>query len=52
MSVESRQPERLQLAIDNYTRLIELFRDSPLAKEAEALYEEASGRLAELVSSN
>ena len=52
LSIESRQPERLQLAIDNYTRLIELFRDSPLVKEAEALYDEASGQLAELVSSN
>ena len=52
LSVESRQSERLQLAIDNYTRLIELFRDSPITKEAEALYDEASGRLAELASTN
>ncbi len=50
LSIESRQPERLQLAIDNYTRLVELFRDSPLVKEAETFYETASGRLAELAS--
>lgn len=51
LSVESRQPERLQLAIDNYTRLVELFRDSPVVKDAEAFYETASGRLAEIVGS-
>lgn len=44
-SVESRRPERLQRAIDNYQRLVQIFPDSPLLKSAEALYEQATERL-------
>lgn len=48
-SVRARQPERLRLAIENYERFIQIFgTDSPLADEAEALYEEAVERLSEL----
>ena len=43
-SVEARRPERLQKALDSYQRLL-LISDSPLLKEAEALYEEATARL-------
>ena len=43
-SVESRQAERLQLALDNYQRLL-LIPDSPLRKEAELLYEQATQRM-------
>jgi len=46
-SVESRRAERLQLAIDNYQRLL-LIPDSPLLKEAETLYEEATERMQQL----
>ncbi len=37
-SVEGRQSERFQMAIDNYDRLIQIFPDSPVVKDAEALY--------------
>jgi outer membrane protein assembly factor BamD len=40
-SVRERQPERLQQAIDNYQRLVQVLPDSPLLKDAEALYERA-----------
>lgn len=46
-SVEARRAERLQQALDTYDRLL-LFTDSPLLKEAEALYEQAAARLATL----
>lgn len=46
-SIESRQAERLQKAIDNYQRLL-LIPESPLLKEAEALYEEATSRMQNL----
>jgi outer membrane protein assembly factor BamD len=49
-SVAARQPERLRNAINNYERLIQLFRDSPLIAEAEALYERASVQLEQLIS--
>lgn len=49
-SIEARQPERLRKAIDNYDRLIQLFRDSPLVREAEVLYEQASAQLSQLIS--
>lgn len=45
-SVERRQAERLQQAVENYNRLIQVFPNSPLLKEAEALYEDAQERLA------
>ena len=48
-SIQARQPERLREAIENYERFIQIFgTDSPLAKEAEALYEEATRRLSGL----
>lgn len=47
-SVRARQPERLQRAIDNYQRLIQVFPDSPLVKEAETYYARASEQLEDL----
>lgn len=44
-SIVQRQPERLQMAIDDYERLIQIFPDSPLLKEAEQLYIEAEAQL-------
>lgn len=44
-SIEQRQAERLQQAIDHYNRLTQVFPDSPLLDEAESLYEEATRRL-------
>lgn len=49
-SIEARQPERLQKAIANYERLVQLFRDSPVIREAEALYEDAVSQLDQLIS--
>lgn len=40
-SVESRQEQRFQEALDAYDRLIELFPSSPLLREAEAAYDRA-----------
>ncbi len=45
LSVFSRQEERFQRVIDNYDRLIQIFPDSPLVKDAEALFVEAVGLL-------
>jgi len=47
-SVQQRQAERLQRAIDHYNRLIQVFPDSPLLKDAESLYEQAQQRLEEV----
>lgn len=47
-SVIQRQAERLQKAVDNYDRLIQIFPDSPRLKDAEALYAEAQARLQDL----
>ncbi len=47
-SVRARQRERLQPAIEHYQRLIQLFPDSPLLKEAEALYEQIMERIKRL----
>lgn len=44
-SVSGRQAERLRLAIATYEQLVQLFPQSPLLKEAEALYEQAQARL-------
>jgi outer membrane protein assembly factor BamD len=44
-SVQQRQAERLEKAIENYNRLVQVFPNSSLLKEAEALYEEARERL-------
>lgn len=49
-SVEARRPARLQKAVDNYRRLLQLFPDSPLLKDAEALYAQADDRLSALAS--
>lgn len=47
-SVRAKQPERLQKAIEHYERLVQLFPQSPLLKDAERLYEEATAQLADL----
>ncbi|GIV59427.1 outer membrane protein assembly factor BamD [Rhodocaloribacter litoris] len=47
-SIRARQRERLQPALEHYERLIQLFPESPLLKEAEALYEEITERLKRL----
>lgn len=47
-SVEQRQAERLQQALDHYNRLIQLFPESPLLKQAESLYERAQRRMEEI----
>ena len=47
-SVEQRQPERLQKAIDHYQRLLQIFPDSELLKEAETYYERANTQLQRL----
>lgn len=51
-SIRGRQQERLQAAVDNYERLVQLFPDSPLLKEAEQQYEVAADRLSELESAS
>ena len=51
-SVVGKQQERLQAAIDNYERLVQLFPDSPVLKEAEPYYEQAAERLADLQSAS
>ena len=48
LSVQSRQAERLQQAVENYRRITQIFPDSPLLKEAESLYEAAEERLQRL----
>ncbi|RMF58640.1 MAG: outer membrane protein assembly factor BamD [Bacteroidetes bacterium] len=47
-SIPSRQRERLLPALEHYERLVQLFPDSPLLKEAEALYEQITARLKNL----
>jgi len=47
-SVAARQPERLQQALQHYERLLQIFPDSPLLKDAEALYEQVNMRLQRL----
>ncbi len=47
-SIVARQRERLEPALQHYERLHQLFPDSPLLKEAEALYEEITRRLERL----
>lgn len=44
-SIEQRQAERLQQAIEHYNRLTQVFPDSPLLDEAEGLYQEAQQQL-------
>ena len=45
MSVEQRQAERLEAAVENYNRLVQVFPDSPHLKAAERHYERAQERL-------
>jgi outer membrane protein assembly factor BamD len=47
-SVPSKQAERYQQAIDNYERLLQLFPESPVLKEAEGFYEQARSALQRL----
>lgn len=47
-SVQQRQAERLQKALDHYNRLTQLFPDSPLLDQAESLYEQAQRRMEEI----
>jgi outer membrane protein assembly factor BamD len=49
-SIRERQNERLQKAIDNYERLVQLFPDSDLLKTAEEVYDEAVGKQNRLTS--
>jgi len=44
-SVQNKQDDRLQQAIDHYNRLAQVFQDSPLLKRAEDLYAEARSKL-------
>jgi len=44
-SVQQKQAERYQKAIQNYNRLTQLFPESDVAKEAEGLYTEARNKL-------
>ncbi len=47
-SIDARKAERLQKAADYYTRLLELFPQSPFRAEAETLYAEVQARQAAL----
>ena len=47
-SVQTRKAERLERAVASYDRLLQIFPDSPLVKEAEELYRVAAERLAEM----
>ncbi len=47
-SIAQRQAERLQKAIDNYERLVQIFPDSELIGTAEAMYQRANARIGEL----
>ena len=50
ISVPSRQAERYGLAVDQYERLVQIFPESPVLKEAEALYTEIQSRLEQIAS--
>jgi len=45
LSIEEKQAERYQKAIDHYQRLTQLFPESPLVSQAEAYYTEAQQKL-------
>lgn len=47
-SVQQRQAERLQKAVENYRRLTQLYPESNLLKQAEQLYETAQERMEEI----
>ena len=51
-SIEERQEERLQRAVQNYERLVQIFPDSPHLAEAESLYEEATAQLEALAAAD
>lgn len=44
-SIPAKQPDRLRKAISNYDRLLQIFPDSPVLKDAETAYAEALGML-------
>jgi len=52
LSVSSRQEERLLLAEANYDRLLQIFPDSELVKDAESIYIEVQSMLNDLASSS
>lgn len=45
LSVRAKQDDRLRKAVENYERLVQVFPESDLVKEAEAYYERAARRL-------
>lgn len=47
-SIRQKQGERYEKAVENYERLVQIFPDSPVLKEAEALYENAAAQLEQL----
>ena len=51
-SIVQRQAVRLQQAVDHYQRLIQLFPDSELLKDAEELYEQANTQLQSLAGNS
>ena len=51
-SIATRQAERLQQAVDHYQRLLQIFPDSELLKEAEALHERANAQLEYLTANS
>jgi outer membrane protein assembly factor BamD len=51
-SIAAAQAERLSKAMENYDRLIQIFPDSPLIKEAESVYDEARETLGPLSASS
>jgi len=52
LSIPSRQAERLRLAETNYDRLIQIFPDSPLVKDAEEIYRQVQDLLGKFDSSS
>ncbi len=49
-SVAAKQADRLRQAMSNYDRLLQIFPDSPVLKEAESAYAEARGMLQAVAS--
>ncbi len=49
-SIAARQPERLQKAVDNYQRMVQIFPDSELLDEAKVLVDRAKARIQALVT--
>ena len=51
-SIETRQAERLQKAVTHYQRLLQIFPDSDVLKEAEVFYERANNQLERLTANS